>query len=215
MADQSREETRLFERISFLIVDPNVFMRSVMLNILKVLGARQITQAADGSSAMKIIRETVPDIVLTDWHMSPIDGIELTRLIRTADDSPNHYLPIVMVTSYSERHRVIEARDAGISEFVVKPLSAQSLIDHILEVIERPREFVRTGNYFGPDRRRRRRGTFAGEDRRNALRRQGEPDARPADRQATLSQDEIDTVVAGGAIEKSAGTSAAPPAKKE
>ena len=215
MADQSRQGTRLFERISFLIVDPNAFMRSVMSNILKVLGARQITQAADGSAAMKIIRETPPDIVLTDWHMSPIDGVELTRLIRTADDSPNHYLPIVMVTSYSERHRVIEARDAGISEFVVKPLSAQSLIDHILEVIERPREFVRTGNYFGPDRRRRRKGTFAGEDRRNALRRQGEPEARPADRQAALSQDEIDTVVAGGAIEKSAGTSAAPPAKKE
>jgi CheY-like chemotaxis protein len=206
MSVQPRGKTRLFERISFLIVDPNAFMRSVVRNILQIFGARLIYEAADGSTAMKVFKDVDPDIVLTDWNVAPLDGVQLTRLIRTAPDSPNRYAPVVMMTSYAERHRVIEARDAGISEFVVKPLSARSLIDHVIEVIEHPREFVRTTSYFGPDRRRRRKAViFTGEDRRGTGKAAMSPAAaKPVDRQASLSQEEIDTVVAGSAIEKDA-----------
>jgi CheY-like chemotaxis protein len=202
MTEPSKGKTRLLEQISFLIVEPNTFTRSVVRNVLQVFGARLIAEASDGNAAMKIVKEMAPDIVLTDWNMSPINGIQLTRLIRTSDDSPNRYIPVVMMTSYAERHRVIEARDAGISEFVVKPLSAQSLIDHIIEVIEHPREFVRTSSYFGPDRRRRRKAAFTGTDRRGTGKTAPPAIAPPIDRNAILTQDEIDTVVAGGPIDK-------------
>ena len=96
-----------------------------------------------------------PDFVLTDLSMKPIDGIEFTKLVRTAQDSPNPYVPIVMVTGHTERARVEAARDAGVTEFLAKPITAQNLLLRLAEIVERPRAFVRCDTYFGPDRRRR------------------------------------------------------------
>jgi DNA-binding response OmpR family regulator len=99
--------------------------------------------------------------------MFPLDGVEFTRMVRNAPDSRNPYLPIIMMTGHSERYRVMDARDAGVTEFVAKPLTAKAVLERIHAVIYRPRPFVRTAEYFGPDRRRKDDPGFAGPWRRS------------------------------------------------
>ena len=94
------------------------------------------------------------DVLIVDWHMQPLDGLDFVRLVRTASDSPNPYVPIIMLTGYTEYARVVEARDAGINEFLAKPISAKSLYLRFAAIIDNPRPFIRTKKYFGPDRRR-------------------------------------------------------------
>jgi len=122
--------------------------------VLGVLGARNVTDLSDGEQAWKHFKKMPSDVVILDWKMQPVDGIELTRLIRNDSESPNPYAPIIMMTAYSERIRVVEARDAGVHEFVIKPMSPKTLFHRVETVIEKPRSFVRVVNYFGPDRRR-------------------------------------------------------------
>ena len=99
--------------------------------------------------------------------MKPMDGLAFTREIRTAQNSPNPFIPIVMMSGHTEKHRVQAARDAGITEFLAKPITAQSLFARIAEIVDRPRPFVRCPGYFGPDRRRKAIEDYAGPFRRH------------------------------------------------
>ncbi|MCZ6606559.1 MAG: response regulator [Alphaproteobacteria bacterium] len=145
---------KYLEDVKFLIVDDNAFMRTIIRQVLSALHAEQVREASDGEDALQIMQTFAPDIIILDWEMKPMDGLEFTRKVRLSRDSPNVFTPIVMVSGHSERGRVVAARDAGVNEFVVKPISAKSLFDRIQAVIERPRPFVRLKSYFGPDRRR-------------------------------------------------------------
>lgn len=141
-------------------------MRSIVIAILKGSGIRNVREARDGAEGLDILRQFPADIVMTDFNMSPIDGVEFTQMVRNATDSPNPYLPVIMITGHSERSRVIEARDAGVNEFVVKPLTARALLSRMDSVIMRPRPFVRCRTYFGPDRRRINNAAYSGPFRR-------------------------------------------------
>lgn len=158
---------KYLENVRFLVVDDNMFMRTTVRLVLKAMGSRDIQEAFNGLDALKIIERFTPDILIVDWEMEPINGIELVRKIRSAQDTPFAFLPVVMLTGHSEVERVTVARDAGINEFVVKPFSAHGLFTRIQAVIERPRPFVKVQGYFGPDRRRKSR-PFEGSERRNA-----------------------------------------------
>jgi len=97
--------------------------------------------------------------------MPIFDGIELTRMIRNPDGFSQAYLPIIILSAYSEKHQVISARDAGASDFICKPVSATTLYNRIENIIQHPRPFIRTTTYFGPDRRRQE-NVFSGEEKR-------------------------------------------------
>lgn len=152
-------------RLRFLVVDDNVFMRMLIREVLRAFGAREIAESSNAMDAYEAVRQMTPDIVLVDWEMTPENGLVLVRRIRREPDSPNPFLPVIMVSGYSEESRVLAARDAGVNEFVVKPLSAASLISRIQWVIDKPRSYVKTATYFGPDRRRKKQ-PFRGDDRR-------------------------------------------------
>ncbi|MFQ5620150.1 MAG: response regulator [Rhodospirillales bacterium] len=145
---------KYLEDVKFLIVDDNAFMRNIIRRVLSALHAEQVREADDGEDALGIMQNFLPDIIILDWEMKPMDGLEFTRKVRLSKDSPNVFTPIIMVSGHSERGRIVAARDAGVNEFVVKPISAKSLFDRIQAVIERPRPFVKLKSYFGPDRRR-------------------------------------------------------------
>jgi DNA-binding NtrC family response regulator len=98
--------------------------------------------------------------------MQPLDGIDFVRLIRNSRDSPNPMVPVIMITGHSTIRRVAEARDVGVTEFLSKPVTARGVIERINRVVENPRSFVRTGDYFGPDRRRRQAPDYEGPFRR-------------------------------------------------
>ncbi len=104
--------------------------------------------------------------MITDWAMPIFDGIELTRMIRQPETSTNPYVPIIMVTGHAERRRVTEARDAGVTEFLVKPISAKALYQRIVSVVMLPRPFIKTSTYFGPCRRRTLSANYGGVERR-------------------------------------------------
>ena len=143
------------QALRMLLVDDNHHMRAIIFAMLQGLGLRELREARDGGQAFDMLRHEPFDIVLVDLLMRPVDGVHFTREIRNRADSPDVYLPIIMMTGHSERSRVEEARDAGVTEFVVKPLTARALVSRINAVIQKPRPFVRTTTYFGPDRRRR------------------------------------------------------------
>ncbi|OFX12601.1 MAG: two-component system response regulator [Alphaproteobacteria bacterium RIFOXYD12_FULL_60_8] len=143
------------ERLNFLVVDDNKHMRALVKTILHALGSKNVHEAADGADAFKELRHFPADIIICDWNMSPLDGMDFVRLVRTGKDSPNPFVPIIMLTGHTEMSRVVEARDAGVHEFLAKPISAKGLFSRVRAIIDRPRAFVRAGMYFGPDRRRR------------------------------------------------------------
>ncbi|MHC3127211.1 chemotaxis protein CheY [Brevundimonas sp. GN22] len=140
--------------LHLLLVDDNANMRSIVAAMLKSIGIGRLSEAEDGTQALEILREQAIDIAIVDFRMQPMDGVQFTRSIRWDEDSPNPYLPIVMMTGHSELFRVTDARDAGVNEFVAKPVMIQALMKRLEAIILRPRPFVRSDDFFGPDRRR-------------------------------------------------------------
>lgn len=130
-------------------------MRKLLCAILRSLGIRNIRQADSGKEALEILHAFSADIVITDWEMAPMNGLELTRAPRLGENSLNPCISIIMVTGKTETARVIEARDAGINHLLTKPVSPKALSDRINALIDDPAQFVRTDSYFGPSRRRR------------------------------------------------------------
>lgn len=154
------------QSLQVLLVDDNQHMRAITSAVLQSAGVKKVIEASDGAAALEMLREHAVDLVIVDFNMFPLDGVEFTRLVRNSPDSTNPYLPIIMMTGHSERSRVYEARDAGVTEFVVKPITAKAILDRIQAVIFKPRPFVKTDGYFGPDRRRVQSATFTGPWRR-------------------------------------------------
>lgn len=156
-----------FEHLKILIVEDNQHMRALLRGLLNSVGIREIVEANNGASALDALREKKCDLILSDLSMTPMNGLEFSRKVRTCDHSPNPFVPIIMITGHTEKHRVEEARDAGVTEFLAKPITAHSLFSRIAEIVERPRAFVRCEAYFGPDRRRKTLDSYAGPWRRH------------------------------------------------
>ncbi|MEM6627036.1 MAG: response regulator [Pseudomonadota bacterium] len=158
---------RNMERLRVLIVDDNHHMINIVKTILRGFGIKEFYEARDAAEAFDIVRSESVDIIVVDYLMDLLDGTDFVRLVRTGDDSPNPYIPIIMLTAYSERSKVESARDAGVTEFCCKPVTAQELYRKVSSVINNPRPFVRTSAYFGPDRRRRQGDAYRGPERRS------------------------------------------------
>lgn len=157
-----------FEKLRFVVVDDNLHMRRIVRTLLRAFGSREIYEAEDGASGLEAVEAYSPDILITDIKMPIFDGIELTQMIRNPDGSKQPFLPIIVLSAYSEKKHVIQSRDAGITEFLCKPVSANALYRRIQSVIESPRQFIRTNSFFGPDRRRFNSPNYSGEERRKS-----------------------------------------------
>jgi two-component system chemotaxis response regulator CheY len=140
--------------LRILIVDGDLKMRTLTRDMLNTLGILQVYTVGDGSRAYSELRERPFDIVLTERRMDPVTGIDLTRMIRTGADSPSPHIPILMMTAMPSLSDVTEARDAGVTEFLIKPFSVDGLKKRIIATVRNPREFIEVSDYFGPDRRR-------------------------------------------------------------
>ena len=159
-----------FNRLRFVVVDDNAHMRRIVRTLLHGFGAREVNEAEDGAAGLEAFTHNVPDIVITDWAMPIFDGLELTQMIRQPGANGNPYVPIIMLTGHSEKKRVMAARDAGVTEFLAKPISAKSLYQRVVNVVANPRPFIKTKNYFGPDRRRNVNPNYIGPERRRGER---------------------------------------------
>lgn len=180
------------DNVSVLVLDDNRHMRSLVQSILHALGVKDICEATDAPEAFKELQHFHADVIIADWHMEPLDGLDFVRLVRTAKDSPNPYVPIIMLTGHTEYSRVCEARDAGVNEFLAKPISAKALYMRFASIIDNPRPFIRTKSYFGPDRRRQNMGSPRGikERRKDEIEK-----AEKSGGDDGLSQDEIEALM--------------------
>lgn len=141
-------------KIHLVVADADQQMGRVTADMLDAIGFGKVTHVAHGKRALDVIRHDGADIVVTDWHMPVMDGIALMRYLRRSEDSPGRTLPIIMLTARAERPDVEAARDAGVTEFVVKPYTTRTLFTRIGQLIEHPRPLVFSANYAGPERRR-------------------------------------------------------------
>lgn len=155
-----------FSRLRFLVIDDNIHMRRILRTLLHSFGARDVHEAEDGAAGLDAFTQYVPDIIITDWAMPVFDGLELAQMIRQPGANANPYVAIIMLTGHSEKKRVTAARDAGITEFLAKPISSKGLYQRLVNVVANPRPFIKTKSYFGPDRRRSGAASFLGPERR-------------------------------------------------
>ncbi len=165
-AEKARVDLNL-ENLKILVIDDNRFMREIVKTIFHVFHCKTVEEAGDGADALKVMANGyLPDLVVTNWNMPVMDGIQFIRHIRTSKDSPDPHMPIILMTAYSEVGHITNARDAGVNEILAKPISAISLYKRIVSVFTKPRPFVEADEFTGPDRRRRASVGYGGEERR-------------------------------------------------
>ena len=140
--------------IKVLIVDDDHYMRKVVRAMLTAIGVRHILEADDGASGLDAIRQHNPGVVIVDWEMPMIDGLQFIRMVRSPATFPIPDVPIILLTGHADRWRVIEAARFGVHEYVLKPVSTKALLDRLAAVLIRPRKMVKFDNYYGPEPRK-------------------------------------------------------------
>jgi two-component system, chemotaxis family, chemotaxis protein CheY len=141
-------------RLRVLIVDDNNFMRRLLRTMVFGYGIREVFDAENGAAGFELFCTVRPDIVITDWEMPTMDGLGMTRFMRQHAWSRDPFVPILMTTVNTERRRIIEACQAGVSDIMARPISSALLLRRMMSAITSPPRFIRTASYFGPDRRR-------------------------------------------------------------
>lgn len=156
-----------FKEVKVLVVESSVPMFKLVKGVLNLFSVpeKNIYDSYTVEDAFRSFKEMNHDLIIADWLENPDRGIELTKKIRTDKTTPNAFVPIIMTAGSGHLARVLRARDAGISEYLVKPFSAKSLAERITRVIEKPRVFVVCDTYTGPDRRTKSEG-YEGPERR-------------------------------------------------
>ncbi len=171
----------VLSKVNILIVNGDEKVSAMLRDVLLNLGFGTVATAEDGYEAVKIMKELDMDLVITDWELSPKEdfglkednynnviipmnmdiwspippknGAAFTRYLRSSKHSPNPYVAIIMLTSEAQENRVQYARDSGVNEIMLKPVSAEALCYHIIQVIDHQRAFITSQNYKGPCRR--------------------------------------------------------------
>jgi CheY-like chemotaxis protein len=154
MSAQDERVALLLGSRKVLIIDDEHYTRKVIKTLLMSMGVKSIQEAPDGDAGLEIIRTFAPHVVLCDWEMPGLDGPGFVRAVRSPETFPFPDVPIIMLTAHGERSRVIEAARLGINEYLLKPVSSQSLQARLLSVITHPRKMVRKGDYYGPEPRK-------------------------------------------------------------
>jgi len=157
--------------LKVLVADDHAATARLITDLLRAAGVRNVETAVDGLRARETLRAWDPHILFTDWNMPLMDGLELTRSIRQAavvTDKmiPNPQIPVIMLTATRSAREVETARRAGVNEFVIKPFTPASLLARLQAVLTRPRPFIISDKYLGPDRRRRAEISYSGPMRR-------------------------------------------------
>lgn len=152
--------------LKVLVVEDNQFMRTLLVDALNAMGVGSVNAANSGKRALGLMINNSFDLVITDLEMENGNGIDLVQAIRKGRDIEDPLMPIIVLSANTTRSMITSSRDAGTTEFLAKPVSAKALYRRISAIIEAPRNFIRTDDYFGPDRRRRQDPAYKGPKRR-------------------------------------------------
>ncbi|MEP3276732.1 MAG: response regulator [Stappiaceae bacterium] len=140
--------------IRVLVAESNPRTRYILAALLSGYGIGEVDEVADGPCAIATYKDTDHDIIIADWDMPGSTGLDLARTIRRSQMPTRQTVPIILITAHSDQRRLDEARDAGITEILSKPISAKDLYVRLTNVIMDPKDTIKTGTFVGPDRRR-------------------------------------------------------------
>ncbi len=121
--------------MKILIVDDFSTMRRIIKNLLRDLGFNNTSEADDGNTALPMLQNGSFDFLVTDWNMPGMTGIDLLRAVR-ADENLSH-MPVLMVTAEQKREQIVEAAQAGVNGYIIKPFTAQTLKEKLDKIFER------------------------------------------------------------------------------
>ncbi|MCM2343660.1 MAG: response regulator [Alphaproteobacteria bacterium] len=120
--------------MNVLIVDDYKTMLRVIRNLLAQIGFKNVEEATDGGMALEMMKSKKFDLVISDWNMEPMTGLDLLKSVRAGDDRHNK-VPFIMVTAEGKAENVVAARQAGVSNYIIKPFSAETLKGKLVTVL--------------------------------------------------------------------------------
>ena len=153
-------------KLSVLVVDDDYTIQKLIKDILLTIGFESIASAPDGLTALELLSHKQFDLILCDWRMPRMSGIDFVKTVRQQPPSKNSFTNIIMITGNAEISQVIEARDVGVNDYIVKPFTVRDLCNKIINLIENPRPFVLSDNFKGPSRRGKEESPPDGEEKR-------------------------------------------------
>ncbi|MFZ4602642.1 MAG: response regulator [Caulobacterales bacterium] len=152
--------------VGALIVDEHKQMRLIVGMLLRSLGCKDYRACAEAGAAFEALQIRPADVIIVGAHMGALEDLEFVHRLRREAASPCPNAPVLMMIGHADRWRVGPARDAGVTEFIARPLSARALCARIEAVAPRPSATVRSLSFSGPSRRRRANVTHTGPWRR-------------------------------------------------
>jgi two-component system, chemotaxis family, chemotaxis protein CheY len=153
MTPLTAEMSQKLAALKVLIVDDEITMRKVTRSLLQSIGVKAIFEAGDGLTGLDAVCSVNPDVVILDWEMPSLNGPAFMRRVRSPETFQFPDVPIVMLTAYGERSRVVEAVRLGVNEYLLKPVSSSALLARLVAVLSKPRRMVKKGEYYGPEPR--------------------------------------------------------------
>ncbi|MEA1942332.1 MAG: response regulator [Pseudomonadota bacterium] len=141
-----------------LLLQSNQFLRSILISLLREAGSPEVMVARCAESAVTVLEQQLPSMIVADWNDQTElteDRLRLIRRIRESDGAQYRRTPVIMISRPRPRRDIEQARDAGVTEFIVTPIAPVTLQDRIRALREKPRDFVQSPRFNGPDRRRR------------------------------------------------------------
>ena len=152
--NKSRTVAEAIENLVILVADSSLYNRRLTRQMLTNAGVKSIYEVADGVTALDAIRNLNPDVMILSWELPGLDGLEVTRIVRSPDVFPMPNLPIIMLCDRGLRSRVISAIKLGVHELLVRPISPKSLQQRLLGIVLHPRPMIREGESYIPLPRR-------------------------------------------------------------
>ncbi len=146
----------LLAKLPALVIDQNRFMRALLADLLRQIGLMEVALAGSAQEALQSMRSWPPGVVFCELDLPPYSGVQILKWIRTSPDSRNPTIPIILIAAPTRREEVLAARDAGVTEFLAKPVTLAGIQSRLRSALSGRRKFVRATSYVGPCRRRRR-----------------------------------------------------------
>lgn len=144
-----------YSRLKILVVEDHEPTRAFLKEVLEASGTSHLQMVGDVKAALPLLKDRLLDLLICDLNLGDINGQALIRAVRLNPNFTNRYMPIIVLSGDSKAETVRALIDLGINKFVSKPVSPRSLIEAVKSVLERPKAFVTSKDYFGPDRRNR------------------------------------------------------------
>jgi two-component system chemotaxis response regulator CheY len=149
-----------------LVADSETNILGLTRSLLNGFGIRKVKLLSDAYAVMDMIEAGTLDVLIVDAELTPLNGLEITKFVRTNPASANRYLPVILTTARPSMSLIVKARNAGVTEMLAKPMTMKAVEQRLRAAVERPRPFVRSADYFGPDRRRAQDPRYKGPERR-------------------------------------------------